>query len=168
MHFIKENSAALSKLDIALRAATKNRHKNPEAYLKALADFKEAYNRLAFPGGLDHGFQRLNEHDPNTIETAIAYLIVDPYFFRSGYIKRDILKILKKAPLTQEQIVLLQDCLFNAIQHPPRQEYREYCRLARKVADEKFRKRIQDFIAQSDNEQHIEQAERMLEVIEQP
>lgn len=168
MQFIQENSAALSKLDYALKTATKTRRENPDLYLKALADFKEAYNRLAFPGGLDHGLQRLKEYDPSAIESAIAYLMVDPYFFRSGYIKRDIAKIIKKAPLTQEQIMLLQDCLFNAIQHPPRQEYREYCRLARKVDDEKFRKRIQDFIAQSANQNHIDQAKRMLDVITQP
>ena len=168
MQFIQENTASLSKLDIAARKATKNRQENPEAFFKARADFQEAYDRLAFPGGLAQGYERLKAHDPNVIETAIAYLMVDPYFLRSGYIKKDIAKILKTAPLTQEQIGLAQDCLFNAIQHPPRQEYREYCRLARKVADEKFRKRIQDFIAQSNNEQHIAQAERMLEVIEQP
>jgi hypothetical protein len=165
--FIEENSATLSKLDKNLKNATKTRHENQQAYLSALADFKAAYDRLAFPGGLSQGFELLKAHDPNAIDTAIAYLIADPYFFRSGYIKKDIAVILKKAPLTKEQILLLQDCLFNAIEHKARQEYREYCRLARKIADEAFANRIRDFITHSDNVAHIKQAERMLQVIEQ-
>ncbi|MDP1270927.1 hypothetical protein, partial [Klebsiella pneumoniae] len=56
-----------------------------------------------FPGGFDGALQRLLEGDLVTIEAALCFLECRPYFFRSGYMFKDILRKAKKAPLSSEQ-----------------------------------------------------------------
>ena len=61
------------------------------------SEFWTAYNDLAFPGGLDQGLELLAKQDHDIIPVAIAYLKANPYYFRSGYIKKKIAHLLKKA-----------------------------------------------------------------------
>lgn len=67
------------------------------------------YAGLAFPGG-EQGdvLKRILAGDPQTMETAICFLEVRPYFFRSGYMFKDILRECRRAPLTAEQAARLK------------------------------------------------------------
>src|SRR5437868_5972807 len=47
---------------------------------------------LAFPGGLGHELRLLENGDLRAIELAVCFLEADPWFFRSGYIKADLIK----------------------------------------------------------------------------
>ncbi|HLB94236.1 MAG TPA: hypothetical protein VJJ81_03225 [Candidatus Babeliales bacterium] len=163
---ILQNAQTLNQLHDAIRRTVKKRTENPQAWQEACAAFHEAWDNHAFPrGGVERGLALLKEHDPETITTAIIYLNADPYFFRSGYIKQSIAHLLKQAPLTYKQIEQIQDFLIAALQRDSRREYREYYRLAAKVADDKFRKRIQEIIEHSDNARHVQQAQQMLDVM---
>lgn len=113
------------------------------------------------------GIERLKNQDPWTITISIKYLKADIYCFRSGYIKITILKLLKNIVFTKDQIKQLQDILITMIKKTTRQEYRDYCRLARKIFDEKFNCRIQSIIQQSNDLKEIYRAKLMLESIEQ-
>ena len=73
------------------------------------------------------------------IEIAIQFLEVDPYFFRSGYIKTDLLRRLKRAPLTKSQQQRLRNVILARISGPDRRELRDYCRLAAALATPAFR-----------------------------
>ena len=46
--------------------------------------------------------------DPESMEAAICFLELRPYFFRSGYMFESILRRAKRAPLSQEQVARLQ------------------------------------------------------------
>jgi hypothetical protein len=87
--------------------------------------------------------RRLKDHDPGAIESAVAFLEVDPFFFRSGYIKEDLLEHLRWAPLDQDQKRRLQQVILARIRDPKtRREFRRYCRLAPFITEIEFEKEI--------------------------
>ena len=88
--------------------------------------------------------RRLSAHDPSVIEPAITFLEVDPLFFRSGYIKEDILKHLRKIDLQMDQKHRLQQVILARIRDPKtKREFRRYCQLAPYVNDPAFQQEIQ-------------------------
>ena len=70
---------------------------------QACREFHSRYGELAFPGGYGTAFERIFSGDEETIETALCFLECRPYFFRSGYMWKEILRKLKRASLTESQ-----------------------------------------------------------------
>jgi hypothetical protein len=67
------------------------------------------YAGLAFPGGYEGNFlEQILNGDPQAMETAICFLEVRPYFFRSGYMFKDILRKCRQAPLSSAQAARLK------------------------------------------------------------
>lgn len=75
-------------------------------------------------------------------ETAIAFLEANPWCFRSGYIKEKLVRALKRADLTERQCQRLRYVLLAVLSTKTGCEFRAYCRLAYKVADDCFRNRV--------------------------
>jgi len=65
--------------------------------------FQTRFNVLAFTGGYSGALDRIAAGDPTTIETALCFLEARPYFFRSGYMYKDILRMAKRAALPDSQ-----------------------------------------------------------------
>jgi hypothetical protein len=162
---ILQDAQTITKLTNDIKQTCKDRAENVLAWQDACRIFHDTYNDLAFPGGLDEGIALLKNQDPNIITTAIAYLKADPRCFRSGYVKEKIGHLLKAAPLTNTQIAQLHDILIAAIHNNGRREYREYCKLARTIADDTFRARIHNIIKRSENTHVIRQAQWMLDTL---
>jgi hypothetical protein len=77
---------------------------NGFAALRAYHEFVASWNVLAFPGGYKNGaLARIGAGDPEAMETALCFLELRPYFFRSGYMFKDILRKCRNAPLSAEQ-----------------------------------------------------------------
>jgi len=91
-----------NRIHETLRDRDKNDHKR-KAWQTACVDFHSQYNALAFPGGLDGAYERILQGDATAMEAAICFLECRPYFFRSGYMFKDILRKAKKAPLNEDQ-----------------------------------------------------------------
>jgi hypothetical protein len=72
-------------------------------------------------------------------ESALRFLEVDPWFFRSGYIKGKLARALKKVALTADELVRINEVLLAAVIGHGRPEFKEYCRLAVKVASPALR-----------------------------
>jgi len=70
---------------------------------QACEAFHANYDTLAFPGGYDGALERLKASDPATIDAALCFLEVRPFFFRSGYMFKDILRKVKRAALNRQQ-----------------------------------------------------------------
>lgn len=96
-----------ARIDETFKWRDRNEHKRRE-WQKACSDFHKQYDILAFPGGYDGALQRLLEGDPATMEAAICFLECRPYFFRSGYMFKDILRKAKKTPLSADQRARLE------------------------------------------------------------
>jgi hypothetical protein len=103
---IRENAAEIVRLHSRIHETLADRAKSPEKRLKweqACAEFHSRYDRLAFPGGYAGALGRISSGDTGTIEAAICFLECRPYFFRSGYMFKDILRRCRRAPLSKEQ-----------------------------------------------------------------
>lgn len=82
-----------------------------ERHAAACAEFHQHYERLAFPGGYANALKRLAEHDPNTLDVALTFLEVRPYFFRSGYMWKTLLKRVQRVAMGTKQHARLQKIL---------------------------------------------------------
>jgi hypothetical protein len=102
---ILENTTELVRLYGRIKATLPDR-KDPVGRRKweqACAEFHARYTALAFPGGYEGAHERILAGDPETMEAAICFLECRPYFFRSGYMFKDILRKCRRAPLSPDQ-----------------------------------------------------------------
>jgi len=76
---------------------------------QACKEFRDNYDSLAFPGGLSGAYERILSGDREAIEAGLSFLECRPYFFRSGYMFKDILRKLKRAPLDGKQVARLEE-----------------------------------------------------------
>jgi hypothetical protein len=140
------NAAELRSLHEAIHIAFARRSESAahrQAWETACGRFHETHDRLAFPGGLVRGMSLLAEGDPATIEESIRFLEIDPWFFRSGYIKAEIIRHLRRAPLSPSQVGRLRQVILARIAGRDTREFRWYCRLARIVSDPDFRREVE-------------------------
>jgi hypothetical protein len=103
---ICENAAEIVRLHSRIHETLKDREKSPanrRKWEQACAEFHARYAGLAFPGGYGGALERISSGDPETMEAAICFLECRPYFFRSGYMFKDILRRCRRAPLSSEQ-----------------------------------------------------------------
>ena len=111
----------------AFRAGVRGR--DPEAYHRLLAVFRAA-NTAALPSEDRTFFPALARGAPRHVEAAIAFLEADPWFFRSGYEKQNLIRHVKRAKLTASQRQRLGGVVVAAVDGRDRTEFRHYCRLA--------------------------------------
>jgi len=145
MNVFESGAAELEKLNERMHKFSRRRREGPEAtaaWREAAQTFHANYDRLAFPGGLAREFERLRSGDQEAIELAVQYLEANPWYFRSGYHKAEILKFLKRHPLTQEQCARLRKVILDRVRGMPVREMRAYGRLAPRVTNEQFEAEI--------------------------
>lgn len=105
------------------------RESDPTLYDTLLHDLR-AKTATALPSS-DRQFQmNLAAGRPRYIETAIAFLEADPWFFRSGYEKQVLIRHLKRVQLAVAHKERLAGIVMAAIDGRDRVEFRHYCRLA--------------------------------------
>jgi len=104
------NAKEINRLKARVDESVKHRGQNEEKrkeWKQACSEFHARYDALAFPGGLAGAYERILSGDAEAMEAAICFLECRPYFFRSGYMFKDILKKSRKAPLRKAQRVRL-------------------------------------------------------------
>jgi hypothetical protein len=108
---ILENTAEIVRLNARIKETLPDRGTSPakrREWEQACAEFHQRYAGLAFPGGYEGALERISSGDPETIEAAICFLECRPYFFRSGYMFKDILRRCRRAPLSEQQMERLK------------------------------------------------------------
>ncbi|MCE5198779.1 MAG: hypothetical protein ABFD54_10455 [Armatimonadota bacterium] len=81
---------------------------------------------------------KIKNGDREVINDALLYLEVDPWYFRSGYLKERLIDALKSAPLTNEDVNRIQNIIINIAGGPNRREFRRFCQLAARVTSPEF------------------------------
>jgi hypothetical protein len=132
---------------VKVKAAFKSglRKDDPLAYQALLTAFGKAQSEvflLIFKNG-KHFDDRIKKGDSEAIDSAIAFLTADPYFFRSGYMKQVVLRRLKQAPLTRQQTERLQGLVIDAITQAHRFQFADYAPLAAAIASPDFLTNVQ-------------------------
>jgi hypothetical protein len=141
----ESNAARLRELDAAIKTTCKKRHERArqmKAWEDACRTFHESFDRLAFPGGLAKAMHSVKAGDSAVLEMAVRFLEADPRFFRSGYIKADLIKLIRQAQLGDDQRVRLQQVILTRIQGQDVREFRSYCQLARVISDADFESQV--------------------------
>lgn len=108
---IRKNAAEIVRLHARIHETVRHRQESAKKRLEweqACADFHTHYSNLAFPGGYAGALERITAGDPNTMEAAICFLECRPYFFRSGYMFKDLLRKCRRAPLSPKQAARLR------------------------------------------------------------
>ena len=108
---IRENAAEIVRLHSRIHETWAQRSMSSEKkreWEQACAEFHARYEELAFPGGYRGALDRVSSGDPEAMEAAICFLEYRPYFFRSGYMFKDIVRRCRRAPLLPEQAARLK------------------------------------------------------------
>ena len=100
----------------------------------ACSAFREGYDAWTFPGGLDAGMSALKKGDSHAQNAAILFLEIDPMFFRSGYIKEEIIRRLKQFDLTSSEVDRVHSAILRVVRTRSCRELRQYRSLARRFA----------------------------------
>lgn len=70
-------------------------------------EYNQSYNSLVFSHGEFKGekglYKALKQGDTYAMEYAVCFIESRPYFYRSGYMYKDLLRRLNKAPLSDSQ-----------------------------------------------------------------
>jgi hypothetical protein len=146
---IQAAAAEISRLYADIYRWLPERDKSEEGrrqWTEACGRFHHAYPKLAFPGGLARMYAEMPRGHSAVLEDAIRFLETDPYFFRSGCLKGDLLRYLARAPLDAHQEARLRDVVLARIRGPSRREFRRYCRIARRLSTPEFIAQLKEVV----------------------
>jgi hypothetical protein len=147
-----EAKAAHLAVDEAFsRLKNRNDPKDPAtvAWKSAIARFFAATN-AAYPPRFWDDYAELKGGNVAGLESAIAFLEADPMFFRSGYLKADLIRFIKRVPLTRAQVKRLRRVAIGVVDKRSTNEFRRYCRLAVKVDGPELREELEKRLQHAD------------------
>jgi hypothetical protein len=118
---ILETSAVRSSSPTAYRAWH-------EATVEARAAFHQMYHESFW-----RDTRALAAGDTTAIDPTLTFLESDPWCFRSGYIKAELMRYLSRVPLTDRQQQRGEQILLHLVEVGDRREFGYACRLARAI-----------------------------------
>jgi hypothetical protein len=121
----------------------------------------------AFYAPITQAMRRLREGDTSALEIAVAFLEVDPYCFRSGYVKAQLIREIKRVPLPPSAAARLREVVLSVVDRWDRREFRSYCGLARKVDAPPLRQALSEKLENEDPGVR-RRARWVLEALERP
>ena len=115
---------------------------------KANRDLWEQVRVLSTPA--EHALAQLRQGDPSPIPWVIAFLEADPWFFRSGYLKGNYARVLRRYDLDPNQRERLRAAILNNLHKGGRLEFGEVRRLARRLDTPDLRRQVAKFLDHPD------------------
>jgi len=120
----------------ALQGQLKN-HEGDYVFAVARRQYEEA-TRGAYPDRFWDDYKRLKEGNLAGLESAMKFLEADPWFYRSGYVKADLLRFINRVDLPKSALPRLRKIVLNAVNSRDRREFRKYCNLAKRIDGPEF------------------------------
>ena len=128
-HMINHETEVMNRLQRDVHSTFLKRGKDRESWSKACEKFH------SYVSPIDHAIDEIYEspalNNKQTLEFVLTFLEIDPMFFRSGYVKEDMIQRLKRTNLTQEQLTRVNSILTDAVENRGHREFKRYCRLAK-------------------------------------
>ena len=90
---------------------------------KFLAEYPKLVDRM-FPGGYAKTFEKIQAGDGSAVEFGLVFVEVQPYFFRSQYIRTQLIRMLKHAQLSSLQTERLKRVL--ELDHDKKMKRKKY------------------------------------------
>jgi hypothetical protein len=103
---IQHNARTISDLHQRMHDTVRERDRSPthrEIWREACTEFHARYDSLAFVGGASTARIRIRSGDATAIEYALCFIEVRPYFFRSGFMYNDFMRVLRNVELSPRQ-----------------------------------------------------------------
>lgn len=116
--------------------------KDRSEWERVCKEFRGYYDDHFYPGGASR-WGLLRAGDSSEFDTAIAFLSADPWYFRSGYMKEEIWRVLKRAPLSSKQERALEAIAEEYLDKPLRREFWIMARYVRIRGSDGFWSRIE-------------------------
>ncbi len=126
------------------------------AFWKAIEDVVPGFHEDA---------ERLKRGDTTRVDAIIDFLEADPLFFRSGYLKADLVRWLGRVTLSDGQLARLRDVVLKVVRTGWRREFRRYCALSRRLDSDEFKAALGN-LAQSSREDIRQRAARVLAALD--
>lgn len=140
---VRERAAAIEALHSAVHHAYKARdgatHAN-KAWSEAAASFRSAVE--AFYAPYEEVLAGVRAGRTEEIEQATRFLVADPWCFRSGYLKEEMMHALANTPLPHHVIQPLRQVVLHRIADPQPRLLRYAAQLAANLWDEDFETQI--------------------------
>ncbi|CAG0928534.1 hypothetical protein TFLX_00912 [Thermoflexales bacterium] len=144
---IAQNTAEINRLENAVKHL--NSSKTRAAGKAAAAQFHASYSQLFYPG-CEERLKALRVCDEVAITTALNFLEVDPYYFRSGYTKEYIWKYIARCSLAVQDINRLCAIALRYLEQPVRRDFWYMCRAMTHLASDDFWQQVQARLSSGD------------------
>jgi len=132
---ISDESAKLHELHMAIHRTVVHRDRNVHSHREwheACRAFHEYVSEM--DGYIERACVERQYNDGAMLEFVICFLEVNAWFFRSGYLKQIFLARLKRSILDAKAKQRLTQVLVDSVNRRGTREFRDYCRVAVKLA----------------------------------
>lgn len=106
--------------------------------------------KAAYPSSFWDTYRRLRAGDVAGLESAVLFLEADPFFFGTEYVKEKLIRAIKRHMLTPNDSSCLQRVVLSLVDRRDGREFRDYCRLARKVDSPELREQLEKRLTHND------------------
>jgi hypothetical protein len=114
-----------------------------------------------YPESFSRDVGTLAGGDTSAAEPALVFLETDPWCFRSGYVKADLMLYLSRMPLTNGQEQRIERILLHLVDVGDRREFGYACRLACAIDSETLTSKLKTRL-NSDDRSQVRRALQML------
>ena len=150
---ILEVASEVNQLHHQVHATFRERSQGPKQLQKwhAATDAWHAFNNPLDYLWSEEFLTSLKKGERSSVEDAILYLEVDPWYDCSGYLKEKLIKNLNANNLTERDKKRLRFVVWNVVSGRNRREFKNYCNLAFRVCDKEFLNQLEEVPREKDS-----------------